>query len=145
MSIIYDALKKSQHARTTKARVEAAPSTNNKRKHIIITLLILTCLFAIVAALTLTGGTSLNLPLLSKKAPPVKVQTAALPVTPAPRLMLEGVFLSDTEKLAMINHHPYHVGDHVNGMQVINIAFDQVTLANQNRSVTLRTALTQFD
>ena len=150
MSIIYDALKKSQKTRAAKSKPTTARvialKIADKRKHIIITLLILTCLFCIVAAFTISGGSSLRLALISKNSPPpVKLQPVVVKIAAAPRLMLDGVFLSEKEKLAMINHHSYHEGDMINGMQVVSIGFDEVELKNNARSIKLRSALTQLD
>ena len=140
MSIIYDALKKSQQARAARAPIIVARRPKIQRKNIIITLLILTCIFTILAAF-MPGGPSLTMPsLLGQK----KSQTPAI-VASAPRLMLDGVFLSDTEKLAMINRRSYHEGDSVSGMKVISIAFDQVQLRGKSHSVTLRNTLTQLN
>lgn len=142
MSIIYDALRKSQQARAAKAPVVVtARRPKIQRKNIIITMLILTCIFTILAVVTIPGGPSLKLPSLLGQH---KAQPAAI-VASAPRLMLDGVFLSDTEKLAMINRRSYHEGDSVSGMKVISIAFDQVTLRGKTHSVTLRNALTQLN
>jgi hypothetical protein len=150
LSIIYDALKKSQKTRAAKSRTPTARviarKLADKRKHVLFTLLILTSLFFIITALTMTGGSSLRLKLISKKAPPpVKVQPVVVKLAAAPRLMLDGVFLSEREKLAMINHHSYHEGDTINGMQVVSIGFDEVELKGNSRSIKLRSALTQLD
>lgn len=143
MSIIYDALRKSQQARAAKAAPIAVARRLPKiqRKNIIITLLILTCIFTILAVVTIPGGPSLKLPSLLGHN---KAQPAAI-VASAPRLMLDGVFLSDTEKMAMINRRSYHEGDSINGMKVISIAFDQVKLRGNSRSVTLTSELTQLN
>ena len=142
MSIIYDALKKSQHARANKSQIAVAQRPRLTRKNVIITLLILTSLFVVAATITITNQHAKNAALSQKKVVPVKPIVA---IAQAPRLMLEGVFLSENEKLAMINHHTYHEGDNVHGMQIVNIAFDQVTLKNNNRLIKLRSVLTQLD
>lgn len=140
MSIIYDALKKSQQARAAKAPITVARRPKIQRKNIITTLLILTVIFTILAAF-MPGGPSLKMPSLIGQN---KTQ-APIIVASAPRLMLDGVFLSDTEKLAMINRRSYHEGDSVSGMKVISIAFDQVQLRGKSHSVTLRNTLTQLN
>lgn len=142
MSIIYDALKKSQQARAAKAPIAVARKKRINRKHVMITLLVLTTIFMIAAALSMTGGSSLSLPLLGRQSPP---KSTAVALNAAPRLMLDGVFLSDTEKMAMINRRSYHVGDSVSGMKVVSIAFDQVQLKNQTHSIILRNALTELN
>ncbi len=141
MSIIYDALKKSQKARSARAPSVVSITRHLNRKKMIMVLVIGVALFATTATLLLTGP-STSASILSQNT----VKTLPVPViASAPRLMLEGVFLSENERLAMINHHTYHEGDRVNGMQVMSIAFDQVTLQNKSRSLTLRSALTQLD
>lgn len=143
MSIIYDALKKSQQARAGKSRVTAAVKQRITKKNMLIVLLLLTSIFVITATISITG----KLIKLSEN----KVVVAPKPKAPAPviasapRLMLEGVFLSDTERLALINHHAYHEGDSINGMKVVNIAFEGVTLKSNTHSVQLRSVMTQLD
>lgn len=141
MSIIYDALKKSQQARAAKAPIAVARKKRINRKQAMISLLVLTTIFMIVTALTMTRGKSLSLPLLSRH----EIKPTAIALNAAPRLMLDGVFLSDTEKMAMINRHSYHEGDSVNGMKVVSIAFDKVQLKNQTHSIILRNALTELN
>tara|TARA_R110000868_G_scaffold82247_3_gene232281 strand:- start:1188 stop:1616 length:429 start_codon:yes stop_codon:yes gene_type:complete len=142
LSIIYDALKKSQRARAGKVSLKVAHLKQDKRKQVILMLLILTCLFVIVATLTLTNETSFSKQLLGQKKLPIQHAPRALAIK-QPTLLLEGVFLSDNERLAMINHQSYHEGDKINGMQIVSIAFDQVTLQNKKRSMILRSNLTQ--
>ena len=146
MSIIYDALKKSQKARAKSQRITVMRMPGNRRTQIIATLLLLTGLFVMAVAIKLIATTTK--PELAQNIQPVKLPAAlpaAVEAASAPRLLLEGVFVSEREKLAMINHHAYHEGDLLNGMQVINISFEQVTLKGKSRSLTLRSDLTQFD
>jgi len=146
LSIIYDALKKSQKARAKSQRITVMRMPGNRRTQIIATLLLLTGLFVMAVAIKLIATTTK--PELAQNIQPVKLPAAlpaAVEAASAPRLLLEGVFVSEREKLAMINHHAYHEGDLLNGMQVINISFEQVTLKGKSRSLTLRSDLTQFD
>lgn len=148
MSIIYDALKKSQQARAEKPALTVsrkAGSVRMNRKDMILTLLILTCLFATAVIVTMSAESALNLPIIGKKIAGAKPKPVALRINAAPRLMLDGVFLSDKEKLAMINRRSYHEGDVISGFKVVSIAFDQVRLKDQTRSITLRNALTQLN
>lgn len=146
MSIIYDALKKSQKTRAAQPQLRTTPFKFKKldRKNTIISLLIMTCLFVIAATLALpTPSASTR---LYGDATAVKPMTArTLKLASAPRLMLEGVFLSDNERLAMINHRTYHEGDKVNGMRIVNIALDEVTLQNKKRSLVLRNSIAQLN
>jgi hypothetical protein len=146
LSIIYDALKKSQKTRAIGSRLKIARIPKNRRAQMIAVLLFLTSLFVVVATIKLSSQPT-KAPIMQgarviKQSAPL--QTAAANVV-APRLLLDGVFLSDKEKLAMINHRAYHEGDLINGMQIVSIAFDEVTLKNNARSLTLRSSITQFD
>ncbi len=51
---------------------------------------------------------------------------------------LNGVMLSNLDKIAMINNQAYHLGDIVNGMKVVNIDANSVTLQDGQRTVILR-------
>ena len=147
MSIIYDALKKSQKARASNvSRIRVARIPKNRRAQMIAVLLLLTSLFIIVATIKLSAQQPKTIIMQSARAIklPTPIKTAAASVA-APRVLLDGVFLSDKEKLAMINHRAYHEGDLINGMQIVNIAFDEVTLKNSARSLTLHSTITQFD
>jgi hypothetical protein len=146
LSIIYDALKKSQQARASgKVRVATAVKQRMTRKNVMIILLLLTSIFVITATISITGQLTKTKKLSENKVIPKPKPPAPVAIASAPRLMLEGVFLSENEKLALINHHAYHEGDTVNGMQVINIAFDKVTLKNNTHSIQLRSVMTQLD
>ena len=148
MSIIYDALKKSQQARAAKPTLTIARKAKNirvNRKDMILTLLILTCLFATAVIVTMPAESALKLPILGQKMAGKKPAPLVLRINAAPRLMLDGVFLSDKEKLAMINRRSYHEGDVIGGFKVVSIAFDQVRLKDQTRSITLRNAITQLN
>jgi hypothetical protein len=55
-------------------------------------------------------------------------------------LVLNGVLLSDEEKLALINNKTFHVGDMVGGMRIVSIDFNSVKLASGGQLMTLRTS-----
>jgi hypothetical protein len=56
-------------------------------------------------------------------------------------LLLNGVLVSDNEKLALINKKMYHIGDNVDGLKILSIDINTVQLQDeQGRTVTLRTA-----
>lgn len=152
MSIIYEALKKSQKTRAAKKsmpkinmpKISRIAIRKFNRKEVILIAMIFSALFMtlfMMSAKTPPGANtmfSINQPVF--KASPVVAQQAAVT-----RLKLEGVFLSDNERLAMINHRTYHEGDNINGMQIISIAFDRVTLQNKARSMVLRSNVTDID
>jgi len=68
---------------------------------------------------------------------PTSTVVSAAPVVPAD-LILNGVLLSDNEKLALINKKSFHIGDSVVGMKIISIEIDSVQLDNNGQIVTLR-------
>lgn len=151
MSIIYDALKKSQKIRSDKKpKVIAARRDNLIRQNIVIMLLILTCLFTILMAATMPGNQFMRGMTLSKhdaKQKPINIDKNVLarkePVFIIPKMRLDGVFLSNSEKLAMIDNKSYHIGDDVKGMQLVSITFDKVKLRHKKQELTLRNELAQ--
>lgn len=50
---------------------------------------------------------------------------------------LTGVFLSEQEKIALINNHYYHLGDTLDGMQIVRIELNRVLLRNNNQKLIL--------
>lgn len=51
---------------------------------------------------------------------------------------LNGVFISEEEKMAMINNHFFNLGDIVDGLKIVNIEFDRIKLKNEQGSLELR-------
>ena len=151
MSIIYDALKKSQKIRAaSKPKIAVAKRPTNTKQNVLLTLLILTCIFTIIMAATMPSGKLMPSLTLSKHSAkthptvmPKKVIAAKEPVFIVPKMRLDGVFLSSTEKLAMIDNKSYHLGDEVKGMQLVSISLDKVKLKHKKQVVTLRNELVQ--
>lgn len=52
--------------------------------------------------------------------------------------VLNGVFVSDQEKVAMVNNRFFNIGDSIDGMQVVNIEPDKITLKNTNGIIELK-------
>ncbi len=48
-----------------------------------------------------------------------------------------GVFLADNDKIALINHHYYHLGDNLDGMQIVQIDLNDVTVRNEHQKFIL--------
>jgi hypothetical protein len=118
---------------------------NLKRKELIYLMLIFTFLFFTVALL-LSDMPAVNVTMQSSDLASSKpIPIAKLKKAMTPKLMLEGVFLSENESLAMINHQAYRIGDSVNDMKVISISMEQVTLQGNNRSQILRSSVTSFN
>ncbi len=152
MSIIYEALKKSQKTRAAKKSMPniSMPKISRlrlpklSRKEMILIALIFSAFFItyfMIKTQTPPGANAMfSVNQLVIKPSPVVIQQAAMT-----RLKLEGVFLSENERLAMINHRTYHEGDNVNGMKIVSIAFDRVTLQSKARSMVLRSNVTDVD
>lgn len=141
MSIIYDALKKSQKVRTTRPTAVSRRMRRPTHKQLVITLLIFSSMMLVMLLISLATQT--------KPAPKAVAVVKPVAVKPmlasAPRLMLDGVFLSDSEKLAMINRRAYHIGDQVYDMKVVGISLEKVTLQGKNRSLILKNSFAQLD
>lgn len=50
---------------------------------------------------------------------------------------LNGVLISGTEKIALINNQPYHLGDIIDGMKIVEIEMNTVKLQNGQHLVEL--------
>lgn len=133
VSIIYDALQKTQQrlGHTNKEKNQKRFDWLDLCFIVIIVLLIIAVIWAY----------------FPKKSPVIKKSLTSLPapqqtdlqLTPKPvvRLLLQGVFLSNNEKVALINNQTLHVGDSIQGKKVISISFDQVKLQDENGILTL--------
>jgi hypothetical protein len=55
------------------------------------------------------------------------------------KLTLNGVLLADQEKIAMVNNQPYHLGDSIEGMKIVSIELNSITLQDGTRTMVLRT------
>lgn len=78
-------------------------------------------------------------PQLSQSAPPVLVQHPSLPIADyVGNLILNGVFETDQDKIALINNQSYHIGDTVGGMKIVSMEMDSVKLRNDKNIFILR-------
>ncbi|MBV9576116.1 MAG: hypothetical protein JO149_05800 [Gammaproteobacteria bacterium] len=141
MSIIYDALQKTQHNRTTQSS-EPLPKTPaakmiakqwpKKRISVLMILFALSLLFLFF---------SNKSPSTSPSQTTLALNTKAVHNLPRKNihLTLNGVFLSDQLKVAMINNQTYKVGDKINNFKVMSIQANRVQLQSANQKITLRT------
>lgn len=87
-----------------------------------------------------------SLPQLAAAPPPTQVIQVASPSTIEPvntvltnsRLTLNGVLISGTEKIALINNQAFHLGDIVDGMKIVSIEVNSVKLQSGGELVELR-------
>lgn len=66
------------------------------------------------------------------------ITQVATPIAEKAKFELGGTFLSDHERIALINNRTLHVGDTVNGMQITAIDLNSVTLKNEDATLILR-------
>lgn len=116
MSIIHNALKS--------VRQKMGPEAGRKRP------VLLWLLFLATAAFYLHVQ-PLDVPLLvAENSPELKTQPA--------QLRLNGVFVSDRLKVAMINSHIYRKGETVNGMKITAIELNRVSLDHDGTELVLK-------
>lgn len=126
MSIIYDALQKTQQTREKKIASSLPWVT-------ICLLIIIACLLIVVI--------SAYYPQIKKYfsfQSSVALPTVRAPATYQGNLVLNGVLLSNQEKIAMINNQAFHVGDTVDGLQVVDIQSTSVKLQNDKNMFILQ-------
>ena len=138
MSIIYDALQKTQKNRITKSDIMTPKPRTNVLKIKLILML--------TSALIVTTGFYFfsQFRHLSTSVTPIKkIVQIAKTTPPQPtvennkQLSLQGIFSSDKNKMAMINNKMYQVGDTVDEMKIISITQKGVKLQKKNEVLTL--------
>lgn len=132
MSIIYDALKKTQRKRQTihESTINMSPKMNRTLPKVRSKSYILPSMLFIGLLITFTGYQYTQYQAAYKAPAAVKK---------AVDLTLNGVFVSDKSKIAMINNDTYKVGDRINGMQIVAIDMNLVTMKDKDQNtVTLK-------
>jgi len=122
LSIIYDALQKTQKNQPTENPKPKYPAKHFFRIKALLSISLSLLVIFVVTYAYLT------------KRPQHTVTTLQSPT----KLSLNGVFVSNAAQVAMINHRMFHVGDQINNMKVISIEYDGVKLANGEDVVILR-------
>ena len=158
MSIIYDALKKTQQARAKKVQIEVeiapAPIASMLNttaalsypkfkfpslKPFIKFKTSKSNLFVIVTSILLFMILIAQLYRLSHTNETVGFQPKeSISQAQADPLILNGIFTSDRIKIAMINDQSFHVGDMISGMKIVDIQYDGVKLKNKNHLIVLK-------
>ncbi len=161
MSIIYEALQKTHDERQT----ASLPQENMTRDDwidvgisLVIAFLLATLMVAHYPQFnTKSDNNSIGKKTLINNAKPME-QTAAILKIPddtipaAPQNIekpvdaaafqskhtLNGVYVSEAEKVAMVNNRFFYIGDNIDGMKVTGIELDKIKLENQNGIVELR-------
>jgi hypothetical protein len=136
VSIIYDALNKTQEIRSRLA----VPKI--KKKAIAYYRLGfyvgLELIFILLLIVTLLGYPRYKNYSAAKKPVTIAVKPRAVrPIHPKKPYILNGIFLSDTDSIAIINNVHYHLGDQVEGMNIIEIKEDLVKLKDKSHTIVL--------
>jgi len=126
VSIIYDALKKTQKNREsnlsiTSSTIPVSFSIQKKKKR------------SIYIITTLAVALSLVFYFFTPHKEPIKVtqktvQAQPIKLNSSHGLVLDGLFVSDTNKVAMINHQMVRIGSVINNMTVVAITSKSVKL-----------------
>lgn len=134
LSIIDEAMKKSQQSPIPN-RFKLAITKKSGSK----TLARMIGLLPIVILL----GIGILLIFIPQAPPPVK-KVIAKPIQniPKKKISIEGVFISEGNKIAYINNQALRLGDQLNGMKIIAIGLDSIMLQQQNGNIELRTGST---
>ena len=152
MSIIYDALQKTQTNRSNKPTSKLKKIFRNSQWVDIGMLIVIITLFIIVlfayyphisSYLTSKHTTTKQplapvQPVMAKAAEPQTIRTQFATGNYG-KITLNGVFLSDQDKFAMLNNQTYHLGDTIEGMTIVKIDFDKVELHTEKMHLVLRT------
>jgi hypothetical protein len=153
VSIIYEALQKTQNNRS----IEPKAKLKNSFRHVkwfdmgmlmIIILLFTIVLYAYFPYLKKAFTHTQAKPNLAKTVPAMTKKNVASKTTPtlfatgkSGNIILNGVFLSDQDNFAMINNQALHVGDIIEGMTITKIEFDKVQLHDEKMNLILRSAV----
>ncbi len=160
MSIIYEALQKTQVEDETQNTLSSQyEMTRDDWIDVGISLVIAFLLAIIIVAhypqfnnksrsIAITKKNSAAAPMLEtpdetiKPATPLKMTT--VPFDEAAYKLnhtLNGVFVSEEEKIAMVNNRFFNIGDSIDGMKVVSIEADKIKLQNMHGMIELLIAV----
>lgn len=147
MSIIYNALQKTQRNRSgRRTRFYHTAGVLPSRIMSIVSIITISALFAMAIytvykyfpPLSSFHFAKTETPKVSKQLPtPPPIQHINQAVYKS-KHFLNGVYVSDQEKFAMINFQMFHVGDMVDGLRVTSITTNSVTLQNNYDTVMMQ-------
>lgn len=141
MSIIYEALKKTQQKRTISGEitVQQKQKMSMSTTIILINLLLIICLLAFSKIYSTIFVHKAPLPPPPTPAP-VKIVKKQLPAID--KFLLSGMFISKDEKLVIINNKTLHEGDLVDGAKVASILPNKVILLQYGKFFSIKSDLT---
>lgn len=133
MSIIYDALQKTQRQLNSKIQFDYPKSHRNwfdivLRVVIVILLFFVTLTYYPKIKNYFAQNKHAQIQQVKPQPPIMAVAPAPLPYQPPKKLVLNGIFISDQENLALINDRLLKIGETVDGSKVVNITAKRVTM-----------------
>lgn len=136
MSIIYDALNKTQEklreqTNPPKPKLPRLKPTKSMIKTIIFIILFITIFSSII--IYFYHHHFSKHPVSITASPP----SAMASYHNAKSYELSGVFLSNRNKVAIINHAYYHIGDRLDGMKVVGMNINEVQLKDKDHILVL--------
>jgi hypothetical protein len=150
VSIIYDALKKTQQNRVSYTENLILQQPKRKYFWLLPTALITGFVLFVVVSFYIYPRIKFNtLPSdfagasVNSIAAKTKVKTKTnieATVSTSNKFVLNGVFLSDNVKIAMINNQSYAEGDTIDNMKVVSVEANQVRLQNSDQNILLKVA-----
>lgn len=141
MSIIYDALQKTQHNRAGTRDIyqeQMSKKSDMLDKGIFITIIVLSLIVAVAyfprVLKHYSGQATHQTVAVVKPVPKAPVQVSL-------NLVLNGILIAgrDVDSVAIIDNQTYHIGDIVRGMKVMRIESNGVKLQRGNEYAILRT------
>ena len=142
MSIIYDALQKTQKNRENKQSHSIGMSPKRSQWLDVILGVVIVSLLVFVVVGYYPRWSAKKAVVIQPKSVVAAIQPVVKRSVEIPykgNLVLNGVFISDQEKLALINNQSLHVGDTVEGMKIVSVSQSSVKLRKEGQVFVLRT------
>lgn len=144
MSIIYEALQKTQRNRQNKLNNDKFVNAEIvTRRFDLFDLILISIIMCLLSAVVYLYHSHFSVKTPAKPIPSATVASNEVPtvqVTEAvstPQLTLNGVLVSDADKIALINNQPLHTGDTISGMKIVSIELNEVVLQQGTQRLVL--------
>lgn len=128
MSIIYDALQKTQRQLNTKNQLKTIRPFHNWFDVILVSIILILLIVTLIAYFPIFKKWMIT----DKKHPVIPTHTVTPRPSPGVKLILNGIFISENDKVAQINNRLVSVGDAVEGNRVLEITSNKVKLVGKN-------------
>ncbi|MDR3476523.1 MAG: hypothetical protein P4M14_00650 [Gammaproteobacteria bacterium] len=140
MSIIYRALQKTQKNREKNLSAPLQERQTLRPNWALTSLIAVSAVLVTVLALNYLPVLKSHLATTAKPVKVLAAPTMQMVINEdkfKSQYVLNGIFLSDNTKIAMINSQYFHVGDAIDGLRIVHICDKDVKLTNQNQTITL--------